>query len=266
MIADERRLKQIIVNLLGNAVKFTPEGGKVCLNVNADPQESVVRFAVGDTGIGIAPEDIARLFMPFMQVDSSLTRRHEGTGLGLALVRKLAELHGGSVSVESEVGKGSLFTVMIPWRQRIEESDAEGTPMMLSELSESVISGSESSPRRRILLAEDNPVSSGIAQDYLEHLGYEVIPAYHGGEVIEIADKFHPDLILTDIQMPMMDGMEVIRRLRKKPEFVNTPIIALTALAMSGDRERCIEAGADEYMTKPFKLSSLKEMIERLLG
>ena len=116
MQADERRLKQILVNLLSNAVKFTPEGGEIGLQVLGDVEQQIVHFIVWDTGIGIAQENIGRLFQPFVQLDSSLSRQYAGTGLGLALVRRLAELHGGSVSVESEVGKGSRFTVSLPWR------------------------------------------------------------------------------------------------------------------------------------------------------
>jgi hypothetical protein len=167
-------------------------------------------------------QDIPRLFTPFTQVDSSLSRRHEGTGLGLALVKQLVELHGGRVSLESEVGKGSRFSVVLPWSQ----SPVEMTPMQpnaaLSQ--ESVTAPAPvTSARKRILLADDNTVNAEIAQDYLIHADYEVVCAEDGEQVLALVQDFHPDLILMDIQMPGLDGLEVTRRLRKMPEFHTTP-------------------------------------------
>ena len=265
MVADARRLKQIIINLLNNAVKFTPERGNVSLNVRADSQNELVRFTVEDSGVGISAENLARLFTPFTQVDSSLSRQHEGTGLGLVMVRKLAELHGGGVSVESEVGKGSRFTVTLPWR-RDTDSAVSAPPIQPDESPKpNEIGISEGGQRRRILLTEDNPLNAGVTQDYLTRKGYEVMIAQHGGEAMDMVERFHPDLILTDIQMPVTDGLELTRRLRNISEFRDIPIIALTALAMPGDRERCLQAGANEYMTKPFNFRILGDMIENLL-
>lgn len=263
LIADQRRLKQILVNLLSNAVKFTPEHGKVTLRVIADPVKDCVDFAVEDTGIGISQEDLLRLFKPFTQVDSSLTRQHEGTGLGLALVQKLAELHGGGITVQSEVGKGSTFTVCIPGRNMI--SLEEQKEKMI--IPEPVVSTRQGGARfGKILLAEDTESNIVILGDYLEHQGYQLIYAKNGQEALEKAKETLPDLILMDIQMPVMDGLEATRRLRADPRFATLPIIALTALAMTGDRERCLEAGATEYVSKPTNLKRLSEMIASLIN
>ena len=263
LMADARRLKQILVNLLSNAVKFTPAHGRVTLNVQADPQQAAVCFEVVDTGIGMSADDLARLFTPFTQVDSSLSRRHEGTGLGLALVKKLTELHGGTVRVESEPGKGSRFSVTIPWRQGLETNVAPA--ISAPPVSQVVPADPEKTRRKRILIAEDNEVNAIVTRDFLEIGGYEVAWAADGAVVLAMALQFRPDLVLMDIQMPAVDGLEAIRRFRQIPEFQAMPIIALTALAMRGDRERCLAAGANEYITKPFSYQAMAQMIETLL-
>jgi PAS domain S-box-containing protein len=267
--ADPRRLKQILVNLLTNAVKFTLEHGQVKLQVHTNVEDDLVQFSVADNGIGIALEDLQRLFQPFVQVDSSLNRQFEGTGLGLCLVQKLTDLHGGSVQVESEGGVGSRFTINIPWgkdivaQQETIESDGklrvgEGTRKAKPTSRETIEQG-------KVLLAEDNMANVLTIRDYLESCGYQVVVAHDGLEAIEKAEETDPRAILMDIQMPAMDGLEAIRRLRTNPRFKPTPIIALTALAMPGDRERCLDAGADEYMSKPVSLKLLVKTIETML-
>jgi PAS domain S-box-containing protein len=253
--ADERYLLQILLNLLSNAVKFTPEGGEVNLEVRAE--QSVVNFIVSDTGIGIAEKDMDRLFRPFMQLDSGLNRAYEGTGLGLSLVSRLTELHGGSVSVESEVGKGTRFVVSLPWQPVTETLPSADEPAPQADIpSSSAV----------ILLVDDNLTTLETLSDYLEAKGYQVILAYDGTQAIEKTIEEHPDLILMDIQMPCMDGLEAVRRIRAKAEVGATPIIALTALAMPGDRERCLEAGVNDYLSKPVNLKRLKAAIEGLVG
>jgi signal transduction histidine kinase/ActR/RegA family two-component response regulator len=260
--ADPQRLKQILVNLLSNAVKFTPQRGKISLEVNLNPEKNRIRFSVKDNGIGIEHENISKLFTPFTQLDSSLSRQYEGTGLGLALVLKLTELHGGSVKVESEPGKGSRFTVILPWSEgQIQgRKTAPLTPM--EALPEPVTAAKQPVT---ILLAEDNLSNVLTIQEYLSDHGYEVIVAHNGLEAIANAEKTLPNIILMDIQMPVMSGLEAIRRLRATPKFASVPIIALTALAMPGDRERCLETGADEYLSKPVSLKGLIETINLLL-
>jgi len=265
--ADPRRLKQILVNLLTNAVKFTPEGGQVSLQVHGDAERDCVQFSVVDTGIGIAPQDLKRLFQPFTQLDGALSRQQEGTGLGLVLVQRLTDLHGGSVQVESEPGLGSQFTINLPWgretllRQEIPEGDKTRTR---AEPPKTPLTTDQS--RGTVLLAEDNMANVLTVAEYLEGHGYEVRVAHDGLETIQMAESMNPDIILMDIYMPVMDGLESMRRLRADPRFVTTPIIALTALAMPGDRERCITAGANEYMSKPVSLKKLRDTINEMLG
>jgi PAS domain S-box-containing protein len=267
--ADPRRLKQIIVNLLTNAVKFTPENGEVTLQVRTDPEKELIQFSILDTGIGIAPADLKHLFAPFVQVDSHLNRLNEGTGLGLSLVQKLTDLHGGSVEVESEVGKGSRFTVNLHCKPNIPEQFEDvytDDPLRVAEEANGVpFQDTESITHRKILLVEDNAANILTIGDYLDTHGYEILVAHNGVEAIEKAQKFTPDVILMDIQMPVMDGLEATRRLRADTRFASTPIIALTALAMPGDRERCLEAGANEYMSKPVGMKALHQTLKNLL-
>ena len=267
--ADSRRLKQILVNLLANAVKFSPNHGQVTLEVRAEADQDLVQFSVIDNGIGIAPEDLKRLFQPFVQVDSKLNRSFEGTGLGLALVQKLTELHGGSVEVESGVGKGSRFTINLPWgkelvdqQEKIESGDDFSSHDATGK-ADTLLEGAGN--KKMVLLAEDNMANVLTIGEYLESHGFEVAVAHDGQEAIEQAMVSNPNIILMDIQMPVLDGLEAIRRLRAKPEFASVPIIALTALAMPGDRELCLEAGADEYVSKPVSLKNLAKTISRLL-
>ncbi|NCC34467.1 MAG: PAS domain-containing hybrid sensor histidine kinase/response regulator, partial [Chloroflexia bacterium] len=265
--ADGRRLKQILINLLSNAVKFTLPNGKVTLQVRGNVQRQTIEFAVIDTGIGIATKDLDRIFTPFTQVDSSLTRAHEGTGLGLALVTELVELHGGNINVASEIDRGSAFTVCLPWHNAPEKEIVKIDRRSFAHLAPAHPSA-ESQPAGlgTILLAEDMATNILVIGSYLEDLGYTIITAANGQEAIERAQEETPDLILMDIQMPVMDGLEATRRLRAHPRFATIPIIALTALAMAGDRERCLEAGATDYISKPVQLKQLGEMINALLN
>ena len=268
--ADPRRLKQILVNLLSNAVKFTVENGQVTLQVKADTDQNLIQFSVIDTGIGIATEDLPRLFQPFVQLDSRLNRQHQGTGLGLALVQRLTDLHGGSVHVESEVGKGSRFTVNLAIHQEeITKLDlvtqTTFSPPDVRKM-EQIELAKELSPKHGIiLLAEDNMANILTISEYLGSHGYQVVVAHDGSEAITRAEAIQPDIILMDIQMPVLDGLEAIAHLRQNPAFSTTPIIALTALAMPGDRERCLVAGANEYLSKPVSLKTLVQTVQDLL-
>ena len=260
--ADGRRLKQMLVNLLGNAVKFTPPGGQVELVVSKE-SDYAIRFSVRDTGIGIPADQLEKLFKPFVQLDSSLARQYGGTGLGLALVRELAELHGGSVGVESKLGRGSRFYFILPI-QSINILIVESAILSAGPKPKETTTH-PNGEKKRILLAEDNVTNMLVTSDYLNDKGYQVIRAGNGLEAVEQALENKPDLILMDIQIPGINGFEVIKRIRAAPGFDSVPIIALTALAMPGDRERCLEAGANEYLTKPVGLKALTQMIESLL-
>jgi signal transduction histidine kinase/CheY-like chemotaxis protein len=258
---DERRLKQMLVNLLSNAVKFTPAGGKLGLRVHGDPQEKRVTFTVWDNGIGISENDLRRLFQPFVQLNSSLSREAPGTGLGLALVAQMARLHGGSVSVESQLNDGSQFTVTLPWEPAL-ATDAE---LRMKSTGKFRAIRSEAKDRPIILLIEDTMEATVMVTDYLQMAGYQVLTAREALTGMDLAKRVRPDLILMDIHLPGMDGLEATRRLRAEPEFRTVPIIALTALAMPGDRERCLAAGATDYVTKPVSLKKLAAMIEDYL-
>ena len=264
LLVDERRFKQILVNLLSNAVKFTPAQGKVGLEVVGDPARQLVHFTVWDTGIGIAPEDIDRLFEPFTQLDSKLAREYGGTGLGLALVSRMTKMHGGQVSVESTVGQGSRFTVSLPWTTPAASVSAESVSAEANVPLEPVSTGS--GEPALILLAEDEERTAKLISDYLRLNNYQVILAHTGLEALDQARQHLPTLILMDIQMPALDGLEAMRQLRAEAKFSTTPIIALTALVMPGDRERCLEAGASEYLSKPINLKHLKRIIDTHLA
>jgi PAS domain S-box-containing protein len=269
--ADTRRLKQMLVNLLSNAIKFTPEGGLIGLSVEADDIDKVVQFTVWDNGIGIATEDLPKLFRPFTQLDSGLSRQQTGTGLGLALVQRMADLHGGSVRVESTPGQGSRFTIILPWITTPLDymTSRKRTTGFLHHQTQPLTSQSTASDTPPlILLADDNETSVNTYSDYLQAKGFQVAIAHDGEEAIRMAEKLYPDLILMDIQMPGVDGLEATRRIRKHPDqhIATIPVIALTALAMPGDRELCLGAGANEYLSKPVSLAVLIRAIETQLA
>jgi signal transduction histidine kinase/CheY-like chemotaxis protein len=255
---DERRLKQVLVNLLGNAVKFTPEGGAVGLEAAGDAGEGVVRFTVWDTGIGIRKDDLGRLFQPFVQIDAGLDRRHGGTGLGLALSRRMVELQGGELRVGSELGKGSRFTVVLPWRGATPGPASTEVP----PAADAALNRAEPREPRRILLVEDNAEIAAMLEDHLRGAGHEVLTARSGAEGVAAALRERPEVVLMDVEMPEMDGLEAIRRIRAEPGLGATPILALTALAMPGDRERCLAAGATDYLSKPLNLKNLSAWVE----
>lgn len=266
LMIDERRIRQVLINLLNNAVKFTDIGGSITLTVTLLSGEeygenSFLRFAVKDTGIGIAPENITKLFQPFIQIDSALNRKYEGTGLGLALVKRIVEMHHGNVSLTSELGVGSCFTVELPCENAVLASPKSES--QLNPVSQSNPSTPLASPL--ILLAEDNEANIATISSYLGAKGCRIMSAKDGQEAIALAKSHQPDLILMDVQMPVMDGLEATKQIRLDPSLVNIPIIALTALAMEGDRDRCLAAGADEYISKPIKLKQLALLIQDLL-
>ena len=251
VVLDARRVRQVLLNLLSNAVKFTPEGGAVRLEVAGDAAHRQLLLTVRDTGIGIEAKHLDELFQPFRQLDARLSRQFEGTGLGLALVRKLALLQGGDVEVQSEPGRGSRFTVRLPWVPAREQADEQDS------FADAGGADAHREDRPLVLLAEDNDVNARVTRDYLRAQGFEVVVAGDGEEALRLAEEHTAAAIVMDIQLPVMDGLEVIRRLRADARWRGVPILALTALAMPGDRERCLEAGADDYLPKPVSLQQL---------
>ena len=311
MILDQRRMRQVLINLLTNAVKFTATGGKVTLEVYYEPLEMAfvehkslkailqpnstdwkyedcdlknsryLCFSVTDTGIGISPADQEKLFQPFVQIDSKLNRQYEGTGLGLALVKRIVELHGGNVRLRSKLNEGSCFTVRLPYicqapnTEGISPTHSSIAPKTntkgISQSDNKSDIASEKFDDRKvvnpplILLAEDNEANIMTVSSYLKAKEYRVIIAQNGVEAIAITKEKRPDLILMDIQMPVMDGLTAIAQIRLDPSLIDIPIIALTALAMETDRDRCLAVGANEYMSKPIKLKQLDLLMQKLL-
>jgi len=247
--ADPRRLKQILVNLLTNAVKFTPQGGRIGLTVTAPKGENVVRFAVWDNGIGIAPENEQKLFRAFMQIDSGLTRAQEGTGLGLALVAKLAELHGGSVALESKLGQGSRFIVTLP-------QVAAGAPAREVLVPDAV----DRRGYRRVMVVEDDPTSSAILAGYLAELGLESILHNRGDNSVEVVLRERPDVILLDVQLPGDSGWVVLVRLKEDPATRDIPVAVVSVVDEPG-RSRAL--GAAAHFTKPVTRAQLAAFLQR---
>lgn len=262
LYGDPRRLKQILVNLLSNAVKFTPVGGKLGLTARGDREHAQIEFVVWDNGIGIAAEDIPRLFQPFTQLDSRLTREYAGTGLGLALAQGMAELHGGTIRVESRPEDGSAFTLVVPWRD--DEASARGRAGASAQDARPDAPSAPTATGHLVLLVEDDRVGAELLADVLALQGYRVEHAVNGVEAVQKVGDVWPDLILMDIRLPLMNGLDAIKQIRAMPGPVHTtPIIALTAQAMQGDAEQCLAAGADAYLTKPYQIEVVLEAVRQ---
>ncbi|MEI6429748.1 MAG: ATP-binding protein [Pseudanabaena sp. ELA607] len=334
---DALRVRQMLINLLNNAVKFTPKGGRVNLIMTVNTENHYLQFQVIDTGIGIAEADIPKLFQSFVQIDSRLTRQYSGTGLGLALVKRLLEAQNGSIEVSSAVGKGSCFTLTLPYQPveqnhsikevpqfsieslaqidllRLElENKSVNSPLTNPSVPEpskginshkviatavgiipdgtrvvepSAISlfdsavdpvfalesltfketSSAQTDTPLVLVAEDNEINIKTFVSYLAYVGYRFLVARNGLEALDMTRQYKPNIILMDIQMPNMNGLEAITQIRAIPELSDIPIIALTALAMPGDREQCLLAGANEYLAKPVTLKQLGATVTNLL-
>jgi PAS domain S-box-containing protein len=263
IIADERRLKQILVNLLSNAIKFTPVDRNIGLEVYGDAVAQEAHFTVWDTGIGIAKADQERLFQPFVQIDSSLTRQYEGTGLGLVLVAHLAAMHGGRVTLESAPDQGSRFTITLPWIQHAMPMPSSITSGLQKSMT---VEADTSKARPTLLLVEDNLETQQLIAEYLELKGCAVTCTNNGYEAIEHVQAKPPDVIVMDVQMPKLDGLATIQLLRTNPAYVNLPILVLSARAMPGDREQILAAGANAYLSKPVQLAELNHTVATLLA
>ena len=255
---DVARLRQILLNLLSNAIKFTDRGTVTLRSevVSRDHRSLNVCFHVVDTGIGINTAIQPRLFQPFVQADVSTTRRFGGTGLGLAICRRLAEAMGGTTGVRSEPGHGSDFWVELPFEHLTEGARA----VTRDELPETLLHGHRCFGR--ILVVEDNPTSQMLVMEILKRLGYRVEAVGNGQEAVEVYRQVPYDLILMDCDMPVMDGFEATRTIRalESPD-THVPIIAMTALALQGDAERCLAAGMDDVISKPLRPYQLRELV-----
>jgi len=266
VVGDMGRIRQVLNNLIGNAVKFT-ENGTISLRVSQETQdarpETRLRFDIRDTGIGMSPETVDILFTPFCQADASITRRFGGTGLGLAISARLAERMGGELHVESTLGQGSLFTLTLPL-------PADTMPLPASPGTPAPTPIAPAYPKHaHLLLVEDNIVNQKVAARMLEKLGVQNVSCVgNGQEALDLLRRWHFDLVLMDCQMPVMDGFEATRRIRNGetgPDNARLRIVAMTANAMTGDREACLTAGMDDYLAKPVALGSLAECLTRWL-
>jgi signal transduction histidine kinase/ActR/RegA family two-component response regulator len=280
VVGDLNRLRQILINLIGNAIKFTAKG-QVGLRVALDSrtgEELQLHFVVSDSGVGIAPEKQQLIFQAFSQADGSTARKFGGTGLGLSISSRLVELMGGKIWVESTLGQGSSFHFTAKLREgnRVVETpfaaapaqlavprETEGQPDFAARIASQTVA--KESRKLRILLAEDNAVNQKIASRVLEKLGHDVTVAADGREALAALDRAHFDVVLMDVQMPEMDGFEVTAAIRalERDTSRHLPIIAMTAHAMHGDRERCIAAGMDNYLSKPLKVPELIALLEK---
>jgi PAS domain S-box-containing protein len=267
MWADEKRSRQMLIELLKNAVEFTPDGGQVGLEVTGDAINNQIKFTVWDTGPGIAQENLPLLFQSFFQVDGTLTRQHEGAGLGLPLVAQLAKMHGGSIVVSSQPGQGSRFTIQLPWTETMRHASTASTnaTTRTDSILPPVAHSNLDTPL--VLITEDNESNITTLTLFLENQGFRLAVARNGDEALAMAHTLFPALILMDLQMPVLNGLDTTRQLRRDPDprLANVPIIALTALVMPGDREQAIAAGANEYLSKPVNLKQLTETIKRLI-
>ncbi|MFV3306644.1 ATP-binding protein [Pseudomonas sp. NY15181] len=252
---DPTRIRQILVNLLGNALKFTEEGG-VRLEATWQALDDEVLWlscSVQDSGIGISHERLEHMFDAFQQADSSTSRRYGGTGLGLTIARTLAERMGGTLSASSEEGCGSTFTLEIPLPFR----ERQGTSQE-SEAGADMIAAGQS-----VLLVEDNPVNQTVIEAMLRSLGYRVTLVGDGVQAVRTSERGEFAVILMDCRLPVLNGYEATRQIRSKPGGEQVPIIALTANALQGDRETCLEAGMNDYLAKPFKRAELQRILQR---
>ncbi len=255
---DDGRLLQIVTNLLGNAVKFTPDLGGIILNITTgstqDNRKAII-ISVADSGIGIPKEYLDNIFTPFTQADASIARTYGGTGLGLTITEKLSKLMGGEIMGKSHLGVGTLFQVVLPY------TEVDETAIDPEYVTKSKRVPCTALQGLKVLVAEDNHVNQKIVVHNLEKLGCQVQVASSGRQALDQYQKSPFDLILMDCQMPEMSGFEASNMIREQFHDHTIPIIALTALAMEGDRERCLDSGMNDYLSKPFKTTELKDVL-----
>jgi two-component system, sensor histidine kinase len=267
LLGDPLRVRQIVANLLSNAIKFT-DAGKVLVKLELSPGPTGrinATIQVSDTGPGIPPEKLSTIFEKFTQADGSITRKYGGTGLGLAITRRLVEIHGGEVRVDSQVGKGSTFRVILPCE--VAPGVAGNAQPAQHEIRGELL---QPPPAARLLLVEDNLVNQKVVLAILRKKGYHIDVANDGREALSKLADAHPetpyDLVLMDVQMPILDGLEATRLIRREARWDHLPVVAMTAHAMNGDRERCLQAGMSAYISKPVQPAHLIATIERQLS
>ncbi|MEW5957144.1 MAG: two-component regulator propeller domain-containing protein [Chloroflexota bacterium] len=276
VMADEHRVEQILLNLVGNAIKFT-ESGTIELSARPRPDEKFLAVTVADTGIGIAPENLARVFESFEQADGSTAREYGGTGLGLSITKQLVEMHGGAIQVSSTVGQGSRFTFTLPISpEQPSTLSLEDMPVRLTDEPRlltlydtqplPLVRSVSSNPSHTILVVDDEPVNQEVLANYLILQNYATVRALSGQEALSLVNNgLNPDLVLLDVMMPRMSGLEVCRQLRQTYSPLELPILILTAKNQTGDLIAGFEAGANDYLAKPFDKRELLARVSTLL-
>ena len=262
LLGDELHLRQVLINILGNAVKFTPDGGKIffrCRELGTEGDAARFRLEVEDTGIGMKPEFLPMIFEPFAQEEGGSRSTYKGTGLGMSITKQFVDLMGGTIQVESEPGRGSLFRL-----EFLIDIDGDYQEVRESGFCRLDLTGS------RLLLAEDNELNMEIALYMLEDEGIEAVPAQNGQEAVEIFSASPPgafDGILMDVMMPVMDGLAATRAIRalKRADAGTIPIIAMTANAFDEDRRRCLEAGMNAHVAKPIDSATLIQVLSHYI-
>jgi CheY-like chemotaxis protein len=260
VLGDRLRLKQILFNLLGNAVKFTHEGSITISALLLEQQQNNarIRITITDTGIGMSPETLQRIFAPFVQADSSTTRCYGGTGLGLSICKRLSELMGGAISVESMPGEGSSFHLELPFKLCIPKEPVVQRPDSdaCAVLPEQALT---------VLVADDNMINLRTAEMLLQKLGHQVICANNGRQAVDQWQIHAPDVILMDISMPVMDGVEALHTIRQHESTCasQTRVIALTADALKGTKTKLLQLGFDGYLSKPIIISALRDVLQQ---
>ncbi|MNJ41406.1 Aerobic respiration control sensor protein ArcB [compost metagenome] len=265
LYGDMGRIRQVLINLIANGIKFTDQGG-IYLVVSAgnDTDEKdnlLLEFTVKDTGIGIAPDKVDKLFKPFSQLDSSMTRKYGGTGLGLAICQTLVQLMGGDIRIEPQEEKGATFTFSVQVRNYAEEDE-------VSYYCPGVSAEGQSLHTDRMLVVDDHPINQRLMVSMLNKLGYEADVAEDGAQAVQMALEGEGySFIFMDLQMPVMDGLEATRRIRDAHHSGPSPvIIAMTANIMEGIRSKCLKAGMNDYISKPVKLSSVRKMVAKYIS
>jgi len=267
VVGDFDRLRQILFNLIGNALKFT-ESGTIDVSVHPEKkknkEQQPIRIEVSDTGIGIPEDQLEHIFESFTQLDSGHNRNYGGSGLGLAISRRLVELMGGTLAARSKVGKGSTFAVTIPFELAEEDDDSSPSHPVTESATSNLPETAAAAGRFRILLADDDATIRNLVKTILNNKGYEIVIAKNGEEAVKAWQKENPALILMDVQMPLLDGLEATGRIRQLEEELGkrTPIVCLTAHAFEEDRNHCLKAGADAYLSKPLVIEELCKTVE----
>ena len=265
MLGDTTRITQALLNYANNAVKFT-ERGTITIRTRLleETDDSVLlKFEVEDTGIGIAPEQLDRLFSAFEQADSSTTREYGGTGLGLAITKRLVQLMGGEVGVSSVAGKGSTFWFTARLKKSVAVPTKTRRPAQ-GEDSEAILIRDHRG--KRLLLVDDEPLNLEVGKELLSRTGLIIDEAEDGRQAVDMTQQTAYDLILMDMQMPKMDGLEATRQIRRIPGRKAVPILAMTANAFAEDRQRCFDAGMDDFLAKPIVPNELSAMLLRWLA